>query len=150
MNIILTEEEANTLLLLEKHYKDDKNFDFPALGGSIRIPLFSSDNREEFSLDITRAYVRLNKNSMQHRVRRTMILARIDIEGASHTNPDDKEIPCPHIHLYKEGFNDKWAYPLPNTFSNTNDILKTLDEFMNYCHIVTKPIILSSKEGLFL
>jgi len=71
-------------------------------------------------------------------VRRTIILVRVDTEGGPHRNPDDTMIPCPHIHLYKEGDSDHWAEPLSNYFTNTSDTIKILHEFMEYCHIKTK------------
>jgi len=32
--------------------------------------------------------------------------------GGRHTNPDGEKFEGPHIHLFKEGFNDKFAYPV--------------------------------------
>lgn len=53
MSMLLTQQEADALLALEKHYLGRERFSFPSLGGSLRIPLHSEDHREEFSLDIT-------------------------------------------------------------------------------------------------
>jgi len=50
-------------------------------------------------------------------------------------------VPCPHIHLYREGFGDKWAYALPKEFAQPDDIWRTLGEFMRFCHIVKEPDI---------
>ena len=30
---------------------------------------------------------------------------------APHPNPHGTEIPCPHIHIYREDYDDKCAYP---------------------------------------
>lgn len=67
MTILLTQQEADALLAREKHFLGDDRFDFPALGGALRIPLHSSDRREEFSLDITRGRILLEKNTFQTR-----------------------------------------------------------------------------------
>jgi len=88
----------------------------------------------------------LERNTFQTRARKTIILARLDIEGPPHRNPDGEEIPCSHLHLYREGFDDKWAQQLPKNFTNPNDIWKTLDEFMDFCFVITKPFI---EKGLF-
>jgi hypothetical protein len=133
----ITQEQANALLELAKYYRGSEKFDFPDLGGAIRIPLHSADNKEEFSLDITRGKLELKKNTFQNRARRTIILARIDIGGSTHRNPDGEEIPCPHLHLYKEGYADKWAMPIPDNFRNISDIWETLQEFMRFCNIVS-------------
>ena len=100
MTIFLTQHEANTLLALEKHFLGCDRFEFPALGGALRIPLHSADRREEFSLDITRGRILLEKNTFQTRARKAVILARLDLAGPPHRNPDGEEIGCPHLHLY--------------------------------------------------
>lgn len=46
MTILLTQQEADALLALEKHFLGNDRFAFPALGGALRIPLHSSDRRE--------------------------------------------------------------------------------------------------------
>jgi hypothetical protein len=146
VTIFLTQQEADALLALEKHFLGADRFEFPALGGALRIPLYSSDRREAFSLDITRGYILFEKNTFQTRARKTIILARLDLAGPPHRNPDDEEVACPHLHLYREGYGDKWATPLPEVFSGISDIIELLDAFMDYCRIVSKPII---ERGLF-
>lgn len=141
MSLLLTQQEADALLILDKHYKGNGSFRFPSTGGCLRIPLFSADNREEFSLDVTRGYIEIRKNTFQTRARKAIILARVDIGGPPHRNPDGEEMVCPHLHIYREGYGDKWAIPLPTRFSDHNDALLTLSEFMDFCKVVTKPNI---------
>lgn len=54
-----------------------------------------------------------------------IMLVRIDTQDATyHINPDGKTkiLPYqPHIHIYKEGYGDKYAYLLPYEFSKTDD-----------------------------
>lgn len=56
--------------------------------------------------------------------------------GNTHTNPDKTDIGGTHLHIYREGYDDKWALPLPGIFTNTNDLVKTLKEFLAYCKVV--------------
>jgi Family of unknown function (DUF6978) len=50
------------------------------------------------------------------------IPARLDFRGAPHRNPDDEEIPCPHLHLYRESYGDRSLMPLPaEQFSDGGD-----------------------------
>ncbi|KJU85379.1 prophage protein [Candidatus Magnetobacterium bavaricum] len=42
---------------------------------------------------------------------RKIILLRLCFGGHPHRNPDDTEISSPHLHRYREGYADKWAYP---------------------------------------
>ena len=143
---LLTQYEADALLALEKQYVGNERFSYPALGGTLRLPLYSLDKREEFSLDITRSRVLLEKNTFQTRGRKTVVLARLDLGGAPHRNPDGEEILCPHLHLYREGCGDKWAMPLPDVFTGIDDAMDLLTVFMDYCSIVNKPLI---DRGLF-
>ena len=141
MTILLTQQEADALLAMDKHFFGDERFSFPALGGALRIPLHSSDRREEFSLDITRSRILLEKNTFQARARKAVILARLDLAGPPHRNPDGDEINCPHLHLYREGYGDKWAIPLPAALASFDDIVDLIEAFMDYCQVVGKPII---------
>jgi hypothetical protein len=137
----LVQAEADNLILMEKFYNGTEVFDFPSMGGSLRIPLQSADKREDFTLDISRGRIILERNKFQMRVRKTIILVRIDIGGQPHRNPDGGEINCPHLHLYREGFDDKWAFLLPDNFTDPSNVFRTLNEFMDYCGIVAKNFI---------
>jgi hypothetical protein len=142
-DINLTQAEAEALLAMEKRRVDDHAHNYPGLGGDIRIPLTSHDKRENFFLDISRGTISLSKGKYQNRARHVVILARLDFGGAAHRNPDDQEISCPHLHLYREGYGAKWAFPLPaESFTSPEDLWQTLIDFMRYCHIIEPPIII--------
>jgi hypothetical protein len=106
-DINLTQEEADKLIAMEKRSADTEERLFPAPGESIAIPLTSLDKRESFMLDVTRARIRITKANYQNRARATIVLMRLDLDGAPHRNPDGEEIPCPHLHIYHEGWGDK-------------------------------------------
>ena len=138
----LTQKEANALIALAKHYFGTDIFTFPPNGESVRIPLFSENKKEEFMLDISRGKVKLTKSTFQNRARKVIILFRLDIDGSEHMNPNEERIPSPHLHVYREGYGDKWAYPVPlDKFKNLNDPLQVLEDFMDFCNIITKPHI---------
>lgn len=145
--INLTQAEADALIVMEKRRIDDTRWSYPGLGGAILIPLMSADKRENFSLDISRGRIDLLKGKYQNRARQVIVLARLDFGGQPHRNPDDEEIPSPHLHIYREGFGDKWASPVPaEHFSNMSDLWQTLNDFMDFCNIKEPPII---ERGLF-
>jgi len=144
--INLTQAEADALLAMEKHAANAERYDFPMSGVSVMVPLNSPDKREQFLLDISRSRIELAKFKMQNRARQVVVLARLDLAGSPHRNPDNAEIPCPHLHIYKEGYGDKWAVPLPVAFSNTADHWQTLCDFMQFCNITQTPNI---ERGLF-
>lgn len=143
----LTQAEADALITMEKHCFDEKQWDYPVLGGRVSIPLFSMDRREQFILDLSRGKINLSKGTYQSRARQIIILVRLDFGSAPHRNPDGEEIGSPHLHVYREGYGDKWAIPVPRErFSDLDDLWQNLEDFMRYCNIVKPPYI---RRGLF-
>lgn len=141
-DLVLTQSEADALLALEKRKAGDVLWSFPTMGGSISIPLVSMDAREDFILDVSQGRINLKKRTFQGRGRQTIILARLDLGGPGHRNPDGEELPCPHLHLYREGFGDKWAVPpLKTEFTDLTDPMRTLQDFMRFFRIVDPPTI---------
>ena len=139
-NVDLTQAEADGLIAMEKHRVDDKVWLPPGRGGKVTVPLASVDGRESFFLDLRRGRIDLGKNTYQNRARQVFVLARLDVGGAPHRNPDDEVIGCPHLHLYHEGYGDRWAFPVPpNRFSNVGDATQTLRDFMDYCNVTLPP-----------
>ena len=146
-DVDITQAEADALIAMEKHRADEKTRDFPTLGGCLSIPLVSADKRENFTLDVRRGRIDLLKGTCQNRARQVVVLARLDVGGPPHRNPDGHEVPAPHLHIYREGFGDKWAAPVPKEgFANVADLLQTLRDFMVYCNVTQQPII---DRGLF-
>lgn len=147
VDINLMQAEANALIAMEKHRFDDTRWDYPGLGGAVIIPLVSTNKRENFLLDVSRSSIDLLKGTYQNRARQTVILVRLDFGGQPHRNPDDMEIPSPHLHIYREGYGDKWAMPVPSDrFINIADRWQALEDFMRFCNITKPPII---ERGLF-
>ena len=138
--------EVDALLRMEKFRVDGTEHPFPDLGGNIEIPLHSADQRESFSLDISRRRIALT-TKYQTRGRQVLVLARLDF-NSPHRNPDHTEVGIPHLHLYQEGYGDKWAYDVPaEMLKNPLDAWQVLADFMAYCCIVEPPNI---TRGLFL
>jgi len=146
-DINLTQAEADALITMEKHRVNDDRSDFPMEGQSLVLPLQSANRREQFLLDLSRGRIDLLKVKMQNRGRQVVVLVRLDLGGAPHRNPDGEEIPVPHLHVYREGFGDKWAVALPSDrFTATSDVWKTLEEFLRYCNVTRPPHV---ERGLF-
>src|SRR5580700_11240520 len=112
-DIDLTQAEADHLIGLEKIKANDDETQYLGMGGAIIVPLISQDKRENFLLDIRRGRIDLLKGTYQTRAQQIVVLVRLDFGGAPHRNPDDVDISCPHLHLYREGYGDKWAFPVP-------------------------------------
>jgi len=140
--INLTQSEANALIAIEKHRTSEARSDFPMGGEALSLPLESADRREQFLLDVSRGRIDLRKVKMQTRGRQVVVLVRLDLGGAPHRNPDDEEVPVPHLHVYREGYGDKWAIPVPaEHFRNSSDVWTTFEDFLRYCNITRPPHI---------
>lgn len=145
--INLTQVEADALIGMEKHRVNEDRSDFPMGGQSVVLPLQSVDRREQFLLDLSRGRIDLAKVKMQSRGRQVVVLVRLDLGGAPHRNPDDEEIPAPHLHVYREGFGDKWATPVPaDRFRDTGDVWIAFEDFLRFCNVTVPPFV---ERGLF-
>jgi len=145
--INLTQAEADALIAMEKHCANSDPQESPTAGQSLIVPLHSPDKKERFLLDISRGRIDLSRGKYQNRARQVVVLVRLDFGGPPHRNPDDEEIPCPHLHVYREGFGDKWAMCIPaNRFPRIHDLWETLKDFMKFCNITKPPNI---EKGLF-
>jgi hypothetical protein len=143
----LTQSEADELIAMEKQRVDDRQWVFPTPGSRLAIPFVSMNKRENFILDATRAQIKLTKATYQNRARQAIILIRLDLDGPPHRNPDGQEIPCPHLHIYREGFGDKWATAAPpGEYPDTTNLFLTFEAFMQRCNITLPPDI---QLGLF-
>jgi hypothetical protein len=132
---MLTQAEADSLIGLLKRIKDTEPFGFPCAGEHKSIELAAVDASEDFIVDINRSRIKVTKCTYQNRYRKDIILLRLDIDGGSHTNPDGTQIGCPHLHVYKEGYDDRWAYEMPKCFSRSEDLIDKLIEFLKYCNV---------------
>ena len=140
----LTENEVKRLIDLGKNRVNDEEHRFPDGGETLEIPLISLDERENFLLSVTVGRIDLSKSNNQLRLKPENIpLVRIDVGNTIHKNPDGTIITGPHIHIYKEGYGLKFAYPLEKYLrTNPEDTYQVLCDFMNYCSIVKKPVII--------
>lgn len=139
MSGTLTQAEADALLAMEKVADDSSPRNFPGGGESLQVGLRSPDGREEFILDIYRGRIDLAKVTYQNRARVTTVLARLDLGGPPHTNPDGTLVKTPHLHLYREGYADKWAFDVPDDFLDLDDARVTLYDFLGYCNVTDPP-----------
>jgi len=133
---MLKQDEADALFAMRKIFVQTETISFPA-GLDKSYELASTDKKEQFFLDISRASIKISKLKFQNRARRAIVLVRLDIDGAPHTNPDGRKIAGSHIHLYREGYEDKWAYPVDAAkFKNLTNPQQVYADFCLFCNIV--------------
>lgn len=158
------DEEINSFMLLEVWIIDQTTIDqlinelkrliyeskyleLPKRKQKVKYEATSSHNL--FIIDINRQgrrdYLTLQ---MRHGIKKNKVLVRLDLTGPSHTNPRGdyplagKKIPCPHMHIAKEGYDDRIAYPLDHEYvkmffdkDELNDLVKITKNFLNYINI---------------
>lgn len=159
----LSNNEAIKLFNLRKIPAENIIVDFPLHGEVIEIELKSSDGRYFFQADINRKFP-YNNTKITYQLRHSKIfqIRRLDFNGG-HENPPG---PAPmaeliryegmkfanrsHMHIYIEGWGDKWAIPLEDILelgiTAHDDLYEKMQKFFKYCNIesynVTKILLL--------
>lgn len=136
---MLTQTEADTLIAMRKIYVNPGTVSIPP-GCDQTHKLTSDDKRELFLLDLWRGTIRLSKLKLQTRGQKVIVLVRLDVDGAPHTNPDGIKLPGTHLHIYREGYEDRWAVSLSlNEFRNPTNIRQCFQDFSRYCNVEIPP-----------
>lgn len=136
---MLTQSDADALIAMAKSFVSASAISIPP-GIDDTRELIGADPKERFLLDVWRSTFRLSKLRFQTRGRQIVVLVRLDIDGAPHTNPDGTRLPGTHLHLYREGYDDKWAQPLdPGRFPDTTDVRRAFEGFCAFCSIRDTP-----------
>ncbi len=131
----LTQADFDFLMGIEKEFEDKSTiFLGPApLQWSRKIK--TTATHDTFLLDFYRGSFRIQKYTFNHRYRQTFSVFRYDSYGV-HTNPDGQVVDVPHIHLYKEGYGDKFAYPASEFGIEESDPMEeVLRKILVYCKI---------------
>jgi hypothetical protein len=135
----LTQNEADALIAMAKTFADTAAISIPP-GADDSRGLIGANPNERFLLDIWRSTFRLSKLRYQTRGRQIIVLVRLDIDGAPHTNPDGERLTGTHLHVYREGYDDKWAQPVDaRLFPDPADVQRCLVDFCAYCNIQSLP-----------
>lgn len=146
---MLTQFEFEMIMDMLKRLKSKKTFAFPAPGDELKLNVESITTNDKFIIDINRkGQIKLKRCTYQTRYQKSIVLLRIDLDGPPHTNPDLEKIDCPHIHIYKEGYETRWAYPLKDVIiADPKDLVEVLIKFLEYNKINNIPKI---EEQMFL
>lgn len=137
---MLTQAEAEQLIQMVKHFVNAPAVISIPPGADDTYELAGPNDREKFLLDVWRGTLRLTKLRFQDRVRTVVVLVRLDVDGAPHSNPDGQRLAGTHLHIFREGFDDKWAYPVePTVFTLLSDPGTTFQEFCAFCKIESPP-----------
>ncbi len=137
---MLTQAEADRFIGMAKHFvRPPASIVIPP-GVDDTYELAALEDRERFLLDLWRGTLRLTKLKFQNRVQVVDVLVRLDVDGAPHTNPDGQKLSGTHLHLFREGYDDRWARPVDRkAFTLLSDPGTTFQDFCVFCKIESPP-----------
>ena len=96
---------------------------------------------ETFSLDVTQKRIVLKFKCQLRNTTHSVILARLDF-ASPHRNPDGTTVDVPHLHVYREGYGDRFAYEVPpGMLKNPDDPLQVLLDFLATYNIERNGIV---------
>ena len=146
----IPQKEAIALIQMEKQHQGEQTHSFPQPGEKLKMECESPSSGERFNLDIFRGSIDLKKVNHNFRARTSIPLLRLDVNTAPHRNPDGEKVGRTHLHVYREGYGDAWAYDLsddlpegipPLEIGDLTDLTRTVHDFMEYCNINNQPTI---------
>lgn len=133
MNTSLSQFEADRLIELLKRCVDYAIY-IPVHGERADYQVVDIDtSNEAFIAIINRQSNFCEKCSFVLRYKKANeILLRLDVGcTAKHTNPDGTIVEGPHIHRYREGFDEKFAMPIDFTSTTLEDDLRHFLDIAN-------------------
>jgi hypothetical protein len=147
-----TQPEADSLLQMSKEFVDSDPLEFTQTQPMNYDRLLQSlDRREQFFLTIERGRRKQIRLKYQTRARKVIVLARLDLNGPAHKNPPEspyrpnERLDGSHIHLYRESFEDRVAYLIPDvpglTVRDQSNGVMCLEDFMRFCGLKAWPSI---------
>ena len=90
---------------------------------------------ETFYLNITQTAIEFGRYSTVTRFFQIPLIRACVNPDYVHPNPDGTEVKGSHIHIYKEGFLDRFAYPLSERGFTETAMVPFIRAFLTYCNI---------------
>ncbi|WP_294562720.1 hypothetical protein [uncultured Traorella sp.] len=118
----MTQDDAIKLVEMFKELLDKKVY-LPEDGKRKELYLKSTTDKNEFIISINRRSIVDNKCTFHARTKgKNEPLLRLDVNPSStHTNPDGEVINGTHLHIFKEGYEIKYAIPFDSSSKNLVD-----------------------------
>lgn len=133
----LIEELKNTV---------EREVAMPAPGEQNRQFHVQADSGEDFTIALFQGKRNLERHMISARITRSNIqLMRLCVNGTPHPNPDGSRPGRTHLHIYREGYDDRVAHPIDIESPDfVNDTILLLDKF----HVIRKPHFQEGMEGM--
>jgi len=131
----LAERYRNSPKRLKNKETLDLNAEFRIQGEE----LISDEFGDIFKLDLRKNKIELKVMNCNIRANDCFVLARLCVNDREHKNPDGIKVGETHLHIYKEGFNDRYAYnPEDHGFSDFDNVPALILQFADFCKIDKK------------
>lgn len=140
---VLTQPRADAYLAARKIKATETAFHLTStILKPVSVPLIApAIAGESFSLDVTQKRIVLKLKCQLRSTTHAVILARLDF-ASPHRNPDGMSVGVPHLHVYREGYGDRFAYEVPpGMLKNPDDPLHVLLDFLTTYNIERNGIV---------
>ena len=134
-----TQEAENIIAMLKKMV--ERYLMLPESGEKKDYKIETLDNKYEFVLNVSRtSRIKEKKCTYIVRTKDTGInLLRLDVNGPPHKNPDHTIIDCPHLHVFKEEFEDRnLPYAIPFEV-DSEDLSEACIKFLKKFNVIDIP-----------
>ena len=140
----ITQTEFEFLMGLKKKFASNQEIEIGPAPLKWTREINSLESQDSFLIDYNRGKIQLLKFTLNKRFHQTICLIRLDTDGR-HTNPDGVVISGPHLHLYRDGYDDKFAFPVENAgIKDPTNMGNSIREFLEFCNIRNIPPIQKS------
>ncbi len=131
----LTQSQADDYMAVKKRPTRRNSIELIA-PFDVTETLTSNEYGDIFKLDLKQGCIELDVFKLGNRAHDSFTLYRLDIDDKTHRNPDGTNITGPHLHIYKEGFNDLFAYDATKFgFTDFKDLPKLIEKFAKLANI---------------
>ena len=140
--MLLKQADYEHLISLKKRFKNNIIIKSEPAPLHWTREIISMDSEHTFLLDFYRGSFNINRFTINTRFKKNIVLIRFDSQG-KHTNPDETSFDGPHVHIYKEGYSDKFAYPvsLLGLQEANFTIREALSKLLDYFNVIEIPKI---------
>jgi hypothetical protein len=110
----------------------------PSNGDKLKLHLKNSLNQDNFELNISTHSIRIEKTNYHLQENRILPLLRLEVFATPHKNPNGEKISENHLHIYKEGFEDRWAYPVDHILKHSRDRIIIFQSLLDTINLQSK------------
>lgn len=116
-------------------------------GYKFKEELNSNDGKNTYNLYLSYGKINIEKISINtvHK-QSNKVIVRLDLGNQRHINPDGTIITSDHIHIYKDGYDEKFAYTLDSNefkslFPDRKDRTALLKAYLEFIKVMSIPKI---------